>query len=66
MTTNYQQAKSMVRAHAEYVSVQYRGDKPMIRQSINDYADHVSRDFDLTNHQRDLLANYVCTLHTKD
>lgn len=64
--TNYQTAKSMLRAHAEYVKVQYRGDKPAIRQSINDYTDSISRDYDLSDYQRDLLSNYACTLHPKD
>lgn len=61
--TNYQSSKSMLRAHSEYVKVQFIGDKPAIRESINDYAYMISKDYDLSNYQRNLLANYACTLH---
>lgn len=61
--TIYQNAKNMLRSHAEYVKVQYRGDKPAIRQSINDYTDSICKDFNLTEYQRNLLSNYACKLH---
>ena len=61
--TNYKQAKDKLRSHSEYVKVQFRGDKPAIRQSINDYADSIGREYDLSDYQKDLLANYVCKLH---
>ena len=61
--TQYQTAKSMLRSHAEYVSVQFRGDKHAIRQSINDYTDSICRDFNLSEYHRNLLANYACKLH---
>ena len=64
--TNYQITKSMLRSHAEYVKVQYRGDKPAIRQSINDYTDMISKDYNLSDYQRDLLSNYACKLHPKN
>lgn len=64
--TQYQIAKTMLRSHSEYVSVQYRGDKPAIRQSINDYADSISKDYDLSDYQTNLLSNYACTLHPKN
>jgi hypothetical protein len=64
--TNYQTAKSMLRSHAEYVKVQFRSDKPAIRQSINDYTDSVCKDFNLPEHQRNLLSNYACKLHPKN
>jgi hypothetical protein len=64
--SNYQEAKSLLRSHAEYVSVLLRGDKPGIRQSINDYADSVGRDYKLTEYQKNLLANYACKLHPKN
>lgn len=63
MKTKYQEAKSMLRSHAEYTSVRFRGDKPAIRQSINNYVDSISREYDLNNYQRDLLSNYACKLH---
>jgi hypothetical protein len=65
-TTKYQEAKNMLRSHAEYVKVQFRSDKPAIRQSINDYTDSICKDFNLTNYQRDLLSNYACKLHPKN
>lgn len=64
--TQYQTAKSMLRSHAEYVSVQFRGDKPAIRQSINDYTDGICKDFNLTEYQRNLLHNYAGKLHPKN
>ena len=63
---NYQTAKTMLRAHAEYVKAQFRGDKPAIRQSINDYLDSVCRDFRLSEYHQGLLSNYACKLHPKD
>ena len=63
--SNYQQAKTMLRAHAEYVKV-FLGDKPAVRESINNYTDCICSDFDLTEHKRNLLSNYACTLHPKN
>jgi hypothetical protein len=63
MNTVYQQAKSMLRSHAEYVKVQFSGDKPAIRQSINDYTDSICKDFKLSEYKRNLLSNYACKLH---
>lgn len=62
-TTVYQECKSRLRSHAEYVKVQLRSDKPAIRQAINDYADMIGRDFDLNEHQKNLLAIYAGKLH---
>lgn len=56
--TQYQQMKSMLRSHAEYVNVQFRGDKPAIRQSINDYADSICKDYQASEYHRDLQSNY--------
>jgi hypothetical protein len=64
--TDYKQAKEKTRCFAEWVKVKHSTDKPSIRQSINDYADSISREFDLGEYQKDLLANYVCKLHPKD
>ena len=61
--TTYQNAKSMLRSHAENVKIQYRGDKPAIRQSINDYTDSICKDFNLSEYHRNLLSNYACKLH---
>jgi len=64
--TQYQEMKSMLRSHAEYVSVQFRGDKPAIRQSINDYTDSICKDYKASEYHRDLLSNYACKLHPKN
>jgi len=64
--SNYKVAKSMLRAHAEYISVQFRSDKPAIRQGINDYTHEVCKEFNLSNYHQNLLHNYACTLHPKD
>ena len=63
---NYQVTKTKLRSHAEYVKVLYKGDKPAIRQSINDYTDMISKEYDLSEYQRNLLSNYACTLHPKN
>jgi hypothetical protein len=64
--TKYKTAKSQLRAYAEYVSVQHRGDKPAIRQAINDYTDLICRDYNLNEYQGNLLHHYACKLHPKD
>ena len=64
--TKYQETKTMLRSYAEYVSVQFKGDAPAIRQSINDYTDSICKDYDLSDYQRNLLHNYACTLHPKN
>ena len=64
--TKYQNAKLMLRSHAEFVKALHRKDKPMIRQSINDYTDSICKDFRLTDRQTDLLSNFAAKLHPKD
>lgn len=61
--TNYKTTKTLLRSHAEFVKVQFRNDKPAIRQSINDYADMIGRDYDLSDCKKNLLSNYACKLH---
>lgn len=63
--TNYKIAKSTLCGIAYDAKNQHRGDKPMIRQIINDSADSICRDLRLTERERDLLANYACKLHPK-
>ena len=64
--STYLEVKDKLRSHAEYVKVYYRGDKPAIIQSINDYTDFISRDYNLPEWQKDLLHNYAVVLHPKD
>ncbi len=45
---------------------EYRGDKPMVRQIINDTCNSIIRDLRLSEWQSELLSNYACTLHPKD
>lgn len=64
--TNYQQAKQALKTTANIAKQQYRNDKPAIRQTINDDVHFLSNDYNLTEYQRDLLANYACKLHPKN
>jgi len=61
--TNYQQAKDKLRSHSEYVKILFTGDKPAIRQSINDYTHNIAVDYDLTEYETKLLHDYACKLH---
>lgn len=45
--------------------VEYRTDKPIVRQIINDTCDSIIRDLNLSDHESILLSNYACTLHPK-
>lgn len=66
-TTNYQIAKSNLKAQAKQLKAQgfYKTDKPMVRQCLNDYADSLSRDYDFSDYQKNNLSSFVCTLHPK-
>lgn len=63
--TRYQIAKSVLRGIAYDAKSEHSGDKPAIRQIINDSADQLGRN-NLTDHEKNLLANYACKLHPKD
>ena len=64
--TNYQIAKNTLLWISRDSKSQYNGDKPAIRQIINDSCDQICRDGILTYYQQNLLHNYACTLHPKD
>ena len=64
--SNYQIAKQTLKTISFEAKAQFRNDKPMIRQIINDTTDSISRDLNLSDYQRDLLSNYACKLHPKD
>ena len=66
MKTDYQTAKSKLQAYSDWIKAFAGNDKPMIKQGINDHADMLCKDFQLTEHQRNLLANYACKLHPKE
>jgi len=61
--STYQDAKSRLKDAARQAKNYYINDKPAIRQTINDTADMLCKDLQLSEYQRNLLANYACTLH---
>ena len=65
-TTPYQIAKNDLKRAAKQAKKDFPTDKPAIRMIINDTADGLSKDLRLSEHQRDLLANFACTLHPKN
>lgn len=62
----YQQAKEELKERASDAKSQFKTDKPAIRQTINDFTDLLCRSYQLTEYQRNLLANYACKLHPKN
>lgn len=64
--SKYQQAKQTLKNVADEVKKNHPTDKPLIRMTINDFTDHLSRDYDLTEYQRNLLSGYACKLHPKN
>lgn len=64
--TNYQIAKSCIK----YASIEAKKDtptdRPKIRIIINNYVDYLSKEYKLSEYQRNLLSNYACKLHPKD
>lgn len=64
--SKYQQAKKHLKNIKESISDEYKEDKPLIRTVINDTVYNLSREYNLTEYQRDLLSNYACKLHPKN
>lgn len=64
--TNYQEAKQQLKEIAKQVKKSHPTDKPLIRMVLNDSADSLSREYNLSEYQLNLLAKYTCTLHPKD
>lgn len=48
------------------IKSEYRNDRPMVRQIINDTTDSICRDLNLSEYERNLLADYSCKLHPKN
>jgi len=65
-TTAYQQAKDQLKEIARIVRRTDPHDKPAQRQTLNDCADTICKDFNLSEAQRDRLSNFVCSLHPKE
>lgn len=63
--TTYQIAKQSLKEIAKEAKQNFTNDLPAIRMIINDYADELSKEFNLTEHKRELLVNYSITLHPK-
>jgi len=63
--TDYQTAKIHLKEAARMALNYYTTDKPAIRQTINDTSDMLCKYLQLSEYQRNLLANYACTLHHK-
>ena len=64
-TTNYQQAKMELKEIAKNAKIQFQEDKPAQRMIINDNCYFLSRNYNLSNYQKNLLENYSCKLHPK-
>jgi hypothetical protein len=64
--TIYQQAKLALKLAAKQDKKHFKNDKPAIRQSINDFCDHLCKDLKLSDYNRNLLSNYACKLHPKN
>jgi len=63
ITSIYQSAKIELKQTAKEAKQQFKNDLPAIRQTINDEADNLCKTFHFSEHQRNLLSNFACTLH---
>lgn len=61
--TTYQKAKASLKSVSLEAKQAYTTDKPMIREVINNYTDVLCKSLRLSEHERNLLSNYACTLH---
>lgn len=66
MESNYQLSKKTLKAVAKQAKIDFKADKPAIRQEINDMANWICQDMNLTEYESNLLANYACKLHPKN
>ena len=64
--SKYQQAKIALKLASIQDKKHFKNDKPAIRQAINDFCDYLCKDLNLSEYQRNLLANYSCKLHPKN
>lgn len=61
--TNYQLAKKELKEIAKQAKMEHPTDKPMVRQIINDNCYFLSKQYNLTDYQFNLLDYYACDLH---
>ena len=64
--SNYQNAKHLLTEYSKTYKKNWPTDKPRIREYINNYVDYLSKDYKLSEYERNLLSNYACKLHPKD
>ena len=62
MTTNYKNAKKSLGELARSINTD---DKPAARQTLNDHADALIKDYRLEPLQAQNLSLYVCKLHSR-
>ena len=63
--TKYSQAKETLKFIAMASKKEFKNDKPAIRQAINDSADMLCKDLQLSEWDRHRLALYSCKLHPR-
>lgn len=61
--SKYQIAKKELKETAEKAKKEFKNDKPLIRQIINEYTYILCVEHALTNYEENLLHNYACKLH---
>lgn len=61
--TKLSQAKADLKRAADDAKKRFSGDNPAICQAINDHADALTKNLQLTNSDADKLADYACKLH---
>jgi Mg2+ and Co2+ transporter CorA len=64
--TDYQQLKAVLKDAAKFAKSYYKTDYPAQRMYLNDCLDSISKNYNLSEYQRNNLANYTCTLHPKN
>jgi hypothetical protein len=64
--TNYQSAKNELKSISQDAKKEFKNDKPAQRMIINDTADALCKNLNLSDYNRNLLSNYACKLHPKN
>ena len=65
MKTIYQNCKEQLLGMAAHAKHTFPNDKPMIREAINNQADSLCKEYDLSEYHRFLLHSYACGLHPR-
>ncbi len=64
--TKYLITKKLLLEDSLVLKSEFADDLPAIRQGINDYADFLMKEYELSVQEQNMLANYSCKLHPKD